>query len=73
MKAYEPKGQQTNNSDEFRMDKKTESQFVKENHNGNSRSEVEEEAFDSNDKSKLVESGSIENLEEGWYYFQRIF
>ena len=73
MKVYKPKVQQINNSDEFEMNKKTESQFVKENHNGDSSSKVEEEALDSNDKSQLVESGSIENLEEGWYSFRQIF
>ena len=67
IKVYKPKVQQINNSAEFEMNKKTESQFVKENHNGNSINEAEEEGLDSNDKSQLVESGSIENLEEGWY------
>lgn len=57
---YKPKESQT--GDEIGMDKMTTSQFVQENHKGGNSCE---EAIETNDKTQLVESGSIENLDEG--------
>ena len=59
---YKPKESQSTTEEDIGIDKMTSSQFVKESQNDNKSCE---EAIDTNDKTQLVESGSIENLDEG--------
>lgn len=59
---YKPKESQSTIEDGIGMDKMTSSKFVKENQNDDKSCE---EAIDTNDKTQLVESGSIGNLDEG--------